>query len=233
MSVEDQNVPVSISSEDVERLLRHLMLPLEAELPSAPLDFLSTHLGSLPEPLAVLFSPVTTPRQRSTIPRIKSRRLTFACTIPPPAELQAESGRRRWPLLWERMGGDRGPLTVPAGRQVPLSGLEEEERFGSKDFMDGRLDAQAVKRLGGLLRDFEEEREAERGLEARRAERRREENVGEEFDEESDEEEFEEQRRQIGLDDQADQVEVRELFEKRLAELFIDGLDVRLSILLS
>ncbi len=98
-----------------------------------------------------------------------------------------------------------------------------------------------MKKLGGFLRGLEEERELEGVREARRVERRLD-DLGEEFDEESDEDgELEGETildgngngtldgRTLGVNGypgEVDQEEVKVAFERKLLELFVDGLDV-------
>lgn len=119
------------------------------------------------------------------------------------------------------MGGARLP--------PPSADVEEEEEWVRDNFLPGKENAQHVKKLGGFLRGLEEEREAEDVIMAKRVERRLD-DVGEEFDEESDEEEeVETNGRSLMPPDMVDeeaQREVREAFEKRLLELFVDGMDV-------
>ena len=207
--------------EDVERILRYLDLPPSTTLPSPPLVFLSEHIHTLPPPLLAPLGSITTSRQRSSIPLIKSRRWLYASTSPPPPPLRADAGRLRWPLLWERLGGSSLP--------PPSSAVEEEESWVAENFLPGKEGRQHVKKLGGFLRGLEEEREAEGVREARRAERRLD-DVGEEFDESSDEEDDEKGKvRVAGLEE--DQDEVKRVFERRLLEIFVDGLDVRYTLL--
>jgi len=107
--------------------------------------------------------------------------------------------------------------------------LEEEEEWVDQGFMGGGEGRLGVKKLGGFLRNLEEERELEGIRDARRVERRLD-DQGEEFDEESDEEEEDtvESRRLIMMArmEGVDQGEVKRAFEKKLLELFVDGLDV-------
>jgi hypothetical protein len=89
--------------------------------------------------------------------------------------------------------------------------------------MPGKEGRQHVKKLGRFLRGLEEEREMEGVREARKVERRLD-DVGEEFDEESDEEDG---RVPVRVNGEVDQEDVKVAFERRLLELFVDGLDVR------
>lgn len=89
--------------------------------------------------------------------------------------------------------------------------------------MPGKKGRQHVKKLGRFLRGLEEEREMEGVREARKVERRLD-DVGEEFDEESDEEDG---RVPVRVNGEVDQEDVKVAFERRLLELFVDGLDVR------
>lgn len=199
-----------------------------------PLAFLTSHLDILPYSLLTPFGRVTTPRQRTTLPAIKRRRYLYAHPaegeVPP--LLQADRGRLRWPLLWERLGGARLP--------PPSASVTEEEGWVRDNFLPGKDGAQQVKKLGGFLRGLEEEREWEEMGRAKREERKLD-DVGEEFDEESDEGEEEgggENGQGQSTNGSAiaahgsapveaeDQDEVRRLFERRLLELFLDGLDV-------
>lgn len=213
----------TLTPEDLTRILRYLDLPATDDLPSSPLAFLNDYLPILPPSLLQPFESITTPKERSSLPVVKARRVLYASREPPPAELRADRGRLRWPLLWERMGGARIP--------PPSVNVTEEERWVEREFLPGKENAQHVKKLGGFLRILEEEREIENVIEAKRAERRLD-RVGEEFDEESDEEEEEEAAPPPEVDMrpdaeiEAEQEEVRRTFEKRLIELFVDGVDV-------
>ncbi|ORX34491.1 hypothetical protein BD324DRAFT_683437 [Kockovaella imperatae] len=229
----DSDLEGQLSQEDVTRILTYLDLPQSAGLPLAPLNFLRAHLAQLPYELALPFAKITTPRQRSSIKSIKSRRLIYASSEPKPLELTAERGRLRWPLLWERMGGSSLP--------PPSVNVDEEESWVEQNFLPGRENAQHVKKLGGFLRSLEEEREMMEVVAARRVERRLD-DVGEEFDEESDEEEGTTNAPGISSVpgpnantmvppgivvqiNQQEQEDVRRAFEKHLTELFVDGLD--------
>ncbi|WWD22169.1 hypothetical protein CI109_106659 [Kwoniella shandongensis] len=210
-----------ITPEDVERILSYLDLPPSSTLPSPPFQFLTQYLPLLPSSLLEPFEPIP-PSDRTSIPTIKQRRLIHATASPRPRFLSSSEGRLRWPLLWERMGGDPFP--------PPSHGVEEEENWVQKGFMkDVPIEtSQQVKKLGGFLRGLEEEREMEGVRERKRMERRLD-NVGEEFDEESDEEEEPMPDGTNGVPERPevaeDQEEVKRLFEKKLLELFLDGLD--------
>ncbi|OXG17843.1 hypothetical protein C366_03243 [Cryptococcus neoformans Tu401-1] len=203
-----QNIP----GEDVSRILFYLQLPPSDLLPLPPLQFLQAYLHLLPPSLLEPFT-IIPPKARTSIPSIKRRRLIHSTTHP--SFLTASQGRLRWPLLWERMGGDPfAPVSESA---------EEEAAWAESSFMKGTAGNQQVRKLGGFLRLMEEEREAEEVRAAKRMERRLDQE-GEEFEEESDEEE-----ERIGASQwpqvAEDQQEVELAFEKRLLELFLDGLD--------
>ena len=239
MSLESELPPeASLNPEDVSRILSYLELPSSSTsaLPLPPLEFLNKYLPLLPFELALPFGQVTTPRQRAPIKTIKSRRLIHASSTPRPSDLTAERGRLRWPLLWERMGGTSLP--------PPTANVQEEESWVQDNFLSGREGSQHVKKLGGLLRGFEEEREMMDLVAARRAERRLD-SAGEEFDEESDEELEPSPRlgppngvngarsggvpvppEHVATVNEHEQEEIKRAFEKQLVELFVDGLDV-------
>jgi hypothetical protein len=212
----------TLTQYDVDRILSYLDLPSAEELPTPPIQFLADHITVLPPPLLLPFDDVTSPRERASISAIKSRRMIYASQTPLPAELHTDRGRLRWPLLWERMGGSSLP--------PPSADVREEERWVEENFLPGKENSQHVKKLGGFLRGLEEEREMEGVVMARRAERRLD-DVGEEFDEESDEEEdvLPDRGAVPGALEEKDQAEVREAFEKRILELFVDGMDVSTS----
>ncbi|WRT64892.1 uncharacterized protein IL334_001829 [Kwoniella shivajii] len=213
-----------LTSDQVHAILSYLDLPMSDNLPQTPLEFLNKHLANLPPSLLEYFDFIT-PKQLTSIPAVKHRRLIYATSTPRPSLLSCSEGRLRWPLLWERLGGD------PLAQSI---GVVEEEDWANKGFMSDVESSQQVKKLGGFLRILEEEREAEHVREAKRMERRLD-NQGEEFDEESDEEDADTTAADIGTNHMTvqqerpkineNQGEVEELFEKRLLEIFLDGMD--------
>lgn len=198
---------------------------------ATPLSILSTHLLILPVPLACSLGSLLTPRQRTAIPAIKHRRHLHATSTPTPVELTATEGRRRWPLLWERLGGD--PRVGFPGGEVETAAQAEAAQWAREGFMPGH--EAFVGRLGALLAEEEEMGEWEEARRNRARERRLDE-VGEEFDEESDEEE-EEVGGGVGGGGGLpgvggggtgieDQEKAAAAFERALLELYVDGLDV-------
>ncbi|GHJ86413.1 hypothetical protein NliqN6_2815 [Naganishia liquefaciens] len=284
---------------DLARLQSHLGLPATGHFPTTPLAFLQLYLDLIPPSLTHVLSRATTPAERSRVRGIKSRRMIWAGLVghrpTRPRELSAEEGWRRWPLLWERSGGDsRGPGmmreeldggqeyasrpvemvrgirvrdreaagSAAGGRKteglfgamdddddgdgkdhphmssIPLNGppprattpptaappaptqsarLSEESSWPSTSFMPSapRSLALQVNRLGSLMRDLEEEREAQDVVVARQRERRELTDTGE--------------RGWQGLPPRSgqttDEHEVVETFERALLELFLDGKD--------
>lgn len=222
--------------EDAQRIRDYLDLSASETLPEDPVEILIKYAETLPRELLEPFSSLTTPRDRARVRAIKSRRIIYTQSTPTPDILSSASGGLRWPLLWERMGGSSLPPTaIPSG-----DGVSDEEKWVREQFQGGVGDEeggevrQHVKKLGGLLRGFEEEREMEHMRERKRMERRLD-DVGEEFDSESDEEDGVGGR--IGnavigarvIEDE-DQESVARAFEKKLVELFVDGLDVSTSV---
>jgi hypothetical protein len=115
----------------------------------------------------------------------------------------------------------------------PSFRMKDESTWASTEFMpieespaERRKQVLQVNKLGKFLAELEEEREWEDMRDAKRLERRRNER------EDAEKEEFEESSDEEGEDPRAigaiaeDQDEVRVLFERRLLELFLDGLDV-------
>ncbi|KAK7060484.1 hypothetical protein VNI00_001249 [Paramarasmius palmivorus] len=169
-----------------------------------PIKFLSKHLLQLPPHLLVTFSSITTPKERTTIPTIRNRRLEYVKSKP--EELAFSSARQRWPTLWpgrERRGVEEG---------------REEKEWTEKNFLQGT--DKHVKKLGSLLGQYEEEREAQRIREIRREQAAADEFVPEE-DEESDESEDE-----ISAQPEVEEseAELKATFERRIQERFIYGL---------
>lgn len=205
----------ALPSDVLARIEAHLGYPPAG---SRPLHVLSAHLGALPPSLLSEVGAHTTPRERSQIPAIKARRVLYSTSEVRP-ELSADEGRRRWPRLWERLGGD--PRAYVSGNQ------RDAADWADRQFMDGQKGF--VGKLAGALAEEEEIREWEETRAARVRERDGE--GGEEFDESSDEEEEPAPQssgplRSAGTGDE-DQAAVVKAFEKQLLELFIDGLDVR------
>jgi len=113
---------------------------------------------------------------------------------------------------------------------------EDEEEWVKQSFMvtasasgsgggggtEVEVGKQHVRKLGGFLRGLQEEREWEVLLEAKKRESGM--DQGEEFDSESDEEGATVVGARVGVAENQD--EVRRAFEKRLVEMFVDGLDV-------
>jgi len=238
------------------------------------------------------FAGVTTARDRASIPEIKARRLVWATggnaktglgmaprrvertsagdEMTPsssmsarPREMQWDEGRKRWPGLWERLGGPIDPVELEelqASQGLPHGSSDDgnttsggdvdsdDKTFAMRSFLPaqetvhhpsllsegpssrtGMNTTMDRKRFGAFLRSLEEEQEAMDAVDARRRER--------EFDraEAARKEEFEDSDEEDGTGDvrtgngtlspDADTSEVIEAFERRLLELFIDGLD--------
>lgn len=291
--------PADTATADLIRLQTHLNLPPTGQFPTSALAFLQTYLDLVPPSLIHVLSTTTTPRERSRVRGIKARRMVWAGLAGSggrPGELGAEEGWRRWPLLWERLGGDpRGPSSTidtsrdaehatmpfevsqtqtmrmrdsvrPAPRSTGLFGamdeddgspepmsniplnplpaqpqpqtqtqkppttaaataptqtsarLTEESTWPTHSFMPSapRTSVLQVNRLGSLMRDLEEEREALDVVEARRRERR-DQTVAERV------EALNGMGTGTGMGDER---EVVETFERILLELFLDGKDV-------
>ncbi|KAJ9109804.1 hypothetical protein QFC20_003220 [Naganishia adeliensis] len=300
----------TIPESDLILLQRYLNLPETGNLPETtptPLTFLRAYFDLVSASLSHIFAEHTTPRERSRIPQVKARRMVWAGLGGAPgqrtmgrglpAELSAEEGWKRFPLLWERLGGDHlGPAketsavehavrplevpsqatgtrvgsralggqsstrsggglfgamdddedmgepamsNIPLNKEGPTSSIPpvsiapsapssqstattsihptsqrvlDEAQWPSHSFMPGadRASVLQVNRLGGLMRDLEEEREAIELVEARRRERRGQTNA---------------EREEIVDPVVGDERDVIEAFERHLLELFLDGKD--------
>ncbi|KAG7096779.1 hypothetical protein E1B28_004189 [Marasmius oreades] len=183
-------------------LLSYLQLPDSHEpSPSGdPVSFLSKYILRLPQHLSVTFSSITSPKERTTIPAVRNRRLGWVKSSP--NELSFESARRTWPVLWtgsERRGIEEG---------------DEEKRWAESDFMQGT--EKHVKKLGALLGQYEEEREVQRLRDIRRQRM-----AAEEFVPEEDSESEEDENAETAVESFEEQ---RKAFERQIHEMFIYGL---------
>lgn len=178
-----------------------------------PARFLAIHLRELSPDVLAPFSSLLTPQQRTVLPAIRNRRQKYASIIP--KELSFDEARKRWPLLW----GGRDRPGIEQGK--------EERVWVDREFLGGQRGQ--VGKLGRLLSEYEEEREAERFREARQ------ENMAQRFamqslDEEVEEEEEDEDEDQSGpvVEEEETPDQLRINFERLIRERFIYGLlDVR------
>lgn len=198
---------------EASKILSYLSLPPDYDpVPNAkPIEFLSLHLHELPASLLCQFNNVVSPRQRSVIPTIRNRRLKYFSGDP--IEFRFTEARRTWPTLYE-------------GRE--RRGVEEgadEKTWADTDFLGGSI-RPYVGKLGKMLGELEEEREADRVRVIRREQATADEFIPEE-DEDEDESSDEDSpppADETPPDPQAD----RDLFSRRIRERFIYGLlDVR------
>ncbi|CAA7260051.1 unnamed protein product [Cyclocybe aegerita] len=187
-----------ISTFDKTLSLKYLGLPHDYS-PSPetdPVAFLIRHLSHLPPNILHHYSQITTPKQRTNIPSIRNRRLQY--TRKNPSELRFESAMKTWPNLWgKRERGDG----------------QEEKAWGQNEFLQGRK--QHVGKLGSLLGEYEEEREAQRTRDLWRAPA--EDDLVPEEDTDSDDE-------GPSMPEQETEDEARTWFERRIRERFIYGL---------
>jgi hypothetical protein len=188
------------------KVLAYLGLPATTPAPSSdPINFLRDHLYHLPPHLQLLFSAITTPQQRTTIPAIRNRRLKYTLNIP--HQLQFAVAKNTWPELWsgrDQHGQEEG---------------KDEKEWAEKEFLRGEKGH--VGKLGALLKEYEEEREADR----LRLLRRRQVTA---FDEEEEEEEDEDESSDEGenlpaIMDETEEEKIKQ-FERLIKERFIYGL---------
>ncbi|PFH51274.1 hypothetical protein AMATHDRAFT_108160, partial [Amanita thiersii Skay4041] len=161
-----------------------------------PIAFLINHLPNLPPHIARHFSIVTTPKQRTVIPTIRNRRLKYTTTGP--VQLSFQTATRRWPHLWP--GRERGGVEEN----------REEKNWVEQQFLQGNK--QHVGKLGTLLGEYEEEREAERI----RTLRREKASLDDEFVPEEEDESEEEFETETETEEEA-----RAWFERHIREQFI------------
>ncbi|KAF9453023.1 hypothetical protein P691DRAFT_802404 [Macrolepiota fuliginosa MF-IS2] len=187
---------------DERAVLSYLGLPPDYE-PSpgnSTIQFLRKHLSQLPPHILCKFSSITTPKLRTILIPIRNRRLRYINTHP--AELDFTSARGRWPELWEgreRRGREEG---------------EEEKQWVEQEFLQG--ERKHIGKLGSLLGDYEEEREAERIRTIRRE-------LAETTSVPEEESESEESDEADVVEEENDE-EKRRYFERLIRERFIYGL---------
>ncbi|KZV84265.1 hypothetical protein EXIGLDRAFT_753970 [Exidia glandulosa HHB12029] len=210
-------MPVTGSGDDSERFLKYLDLPDDYE-PSptrAPLDFLRAHLYQLPQHLAVYFSSSVAPRERTALPIVRNRRLNYAQSPAGSTALGYSAGRAEWPLLWEQSGSTRDDV-----KPGELSG-QDERAWANANFMGGQ--GGELGRLGGLLSEYEAEREAER-MRALRRDRAVRESMMPQVEEEEDESDEEDDATDANAAAEEESVEEhRAAFERLLRERFVYG----------
>ncbi|KAJ4478301.1 hypothetical protein J3R30DRAFT_3404373 [Lentinula aciculospora] len=172
-----------------------------------PIEFLVKHINHLPPHLLLKFSSITSPKERTVIHVIRNRRLKYIHTQP--AELSFTSARHTWLTEWpgrERRGVEEG---------------HDEEHWAQSGFMEGTT--KYVKKLGPLLRDYEEEREAERVRTIRRTQ-----SVADESrfipEEDSDEDSNQDEDVDPSIMEAENEVNNKAEFVRHIRERFIYGL---------
>lgn len=230
----------------VQSTLKYLGLPIDYKPApdQEPFEFLSLHVAVLPQAYLSAFSDAVTPRQRTSIRLIKNRRTQYAVNGNPSA-LRWDRARRLEPYIWNSMntGITVNPTAPPPPPPRPGADAAEDEReWADSNFMGyqstpsrsaaaGPIGSSAQKgyvgRLGDLLAEYEEEREAER-LRTSRIERAAiaaaERDTEEEFDSESSEEDEDEDEDDGAPLETESAEEIRSAFERTIRERFINGL---------
>ncbi|KAL5535770.1 hypothetical protein ACEPAF_3864 [Sanghuangporus sanghuang] len=212
---EEHVLPSAYSSHTSESLLHFDDRPIleylrlgddHHPLPSAdPITFLqqNQHLKCLPPHILSSFGSITTPKQRTSIPTVRNRRLKFVDSQP--LELEFENARDKWPDLW------KGPRDW---RKIAEREKQDERAWAETRFLNG--EKQHVGKLGSLLGEYAEEREAERIRASRRQ-------ILEEFiPEEEDSEDSEDAIHTAAPDDSPEEAKAN--FERLIREHFIYGL---------
>jgi hypothetical protein len=188
-------------------ILKYLSLPPDSQPnpKSDPIPFLSHNIHNIPKSILFSFSETTTPKERTSIPIVRNRRFKFTESNPP--ELRFDSAKSSWPTLWqgtERRGEAEG---------------QDEKKWVENEFLGGSV-KQHVGKLGSLLGDYEEEREAQRVRM-----QRREQSAVESFVPEEDEESDDEEEAILPTQEEPESPEqARASFERLVREKFIYGL---------
>ncbi|RDB22751.1 hypothetical protein Hypma_010020 [Hypsizygus marmoreus] len=191
--------------------LSYLGLPesYEPSPQTTPIAFLIKHMTQLPPHLLLHFSYITSAKERTVIPTIRNRRLTYANKDPP--ELQFEPARSEWPNLWPGRGRERWGMREG----------DEERTWATDNFLSGQT--KHVGNLGGLLAGYEEEREAERIRILRRERAVIDQFIAEEEESSDEEGESDEPRDEAVMDEESPE-EAKVSFERLIREQFIYGL---------
>lgn len=234
---------------DATRILGYLGLPPDYS-PSPqtqPVEFLNQYLSVMAfhahSPHVAFFSDLLSPRQRTAVKLIKNRRTQYALNSNSSA-LRWDEGRNLEPHIWDSMNAGVSHSTAAATSSnppPPRPGADagDQEREWVESSFIGYRSAPAsgsagpstskgyVGRLGNLLAEYEEEREADR-LRTMRRERAAvaamAKETEEEFDSDSDSESTEANDDATAADEQESAEEIRSAFERVLRERFIDGL---------
>ncbi|KAG9002354.1 hypothetical protein FRB94_003970 [Tulasnella sp. JGI-2019a] len=227
---------MQVPTFDPHPSLRYLSLPNEY-IPSPntnPVEFLERHLQDLPQSLLSPFSLILTPRQRTTLVRIRNRRTIWASSSDGIKQLSWQNVRREDPISYETYmiatAGSRGaPLAGASDPSAPereiRSGEEEaheERHWAETNFLGGANEYTrhvGEGRFAKLLGEFEEEREVERHRELRAEVWKRQQEGEESYQEEEEDSEGEEVTEQPFESPE----EARRSFERVIREQFIDG----------
>lgn len=199
-----------MNSESLEAtpILKYLNLPetYQPQPSEHPIEFLRKHLRDLPPQLLQHFSASTTPKERTVLPIIRNRRLRY--TTFRPSELSFDVAKDKWPTLW--------PGRERPGRNERI----EEKKWADREFLGGQK--QHVGKLGSMLGDYAEEREADR---IRMLKRQAAEDAFTPEEEDDDSEDMDEEDPVDLSEDTFD--EMKRTFERAIQERFIYGnLDV-------
>lgn len=208
MAQNDIESQAGIKDVNDEVMLKYLGLPGDyMPLPSKePIEFLKRHLRQLPSGLLQPMSDFVSPKQRTIVPTIRNRRLMYIKSNPP--AFSYDDARKSWPALW------RGPTTTARPGQGER---EDEKKWADSSFLEGTK--QHVGKLGSLLGEFAEEREAEQARAFRRAAAQ---DFVPEEEEDSDDENMSDDGDQVVVEET--EQESKENFERLLQERFIYGL---------
>lgn len=199
-----------MNSESLEAapILKYLNLPetYQPQPSEHPIEFLRKHLRDLPPQLLQHFSASATPKERTVLPIIRNRRLRY--TTFRPSELSFDVAKDKWPTLWP-------------GRERPGQNERiEEKKWADREFLGGQK--QHVGKLGSMLGDYAEEREADR---IRMLKRQAAEDAFTPEEEDDDSEDIDEEDPVDLSEDTFD--EMKRTFERAIQERFIYGtLDV-------
>ena len=146
-----------MQNDEMDCILRWIHSDDRDGLINDPLTFLSNNIYNLPPHLLKYFESVTTPKQRTSIPIIKKRRLNWARSVHSRDTFTADTGRFRDPSNFEQSldRDERG--YHPSHAYAQDAGAKESQWLENESMMSGHA---KLGKLGTLLSEYESERDS-------------------------------------------------------------------------
>lgn len=146
-----------MQSDEIDSILRWLGSDDREELKTHPLQFLRRNIYTLPPHLLKYFHSVTTPKDRTTIPIVKKRRMNWARSQHSLDTFTADSGRFRDPSNFEQTLQRDEKGYHPSFKYAQDAGSSESQWLENESMMS---DHAKLGKLAGLLSEYESERDS-------------------------------------------------------------------------